>query len=49
MYFAAEPLNEADSLLAEVPENERGLLVVEFQDVNGIPSGEFPIVLVKFS
>lgn len=31
----------------DVSENERDLLVVEFQDVNGVLSGEFPIVLAR--
>ena len=31
MYFAGDPLNEADRLLQSVPEDERGMLVVEFQ------------------
>lgn len=49
MYFSGEPLNDTDKLLAAVPEEERDLLVVDFQEVDGIPSGDFPIVLARVS
>ena len=47
MYFANEKLNEKDRLLLAVDEKARKLLVVEFQDKDGIPRGDFPIVLEK--
>jgi protocatechuate 3,4-dioxygenase beta subunit len=47
MYFAGEALNETDSLLNSVAEEERHLLVVDFQESDGIPHGSFPIVLAK--
>jgi len=45
MYFAREALNEIDALLKSVEADKRGLLVVDFQEVEGIPNGVFPIVL----
>lgn len=47
MYFEHEELNEKDRLLLAVDEKVRKLLVVDFQDKDGIPQGEFPIVLAK--
>ncbi len=47
MYFAGEALNEADKLLNSVAEDERHLLVVDFQELDGIPHGRFPIVLAR--
>ena len=47
MYFAGEELNEADALLGDVAEDERELLVVDFSDIDGIPSGHFPVVLAR--
>jgi len=47
MYFAGEALNEPDALLSEVAEDARKLLVVDFQEVDGVSSGHFPIVLAK--
>jgi protocatechuate 3,4-dioxygenase beta subunit len=47
MYFAGEPLNESDALLGSVAEDSRDLLVVDFQPSDGLPSGDFPIVLAK--
>jgi len=47
MYFAGESLNETDRLLRDVPEDRRGLLVVDFQDRDGTSSGNFPITLAK--
>ena len=47
MYFAGEALNETDSLLQSVDEDARGLLVVEFQETDGVPHGHFPVVLAK--
>ena len=37
----------ADALLRDVAEDRRDLLVVDFQPVDGLPSGDFPIVLAK--
>jgi protocatechuate 3,4-dioxygenase, beta subunit len=49
MYFAGHPLNDADRLLLEVPEDERGRLIVEFSgrsaDPETPPHGHFDIVL----
>ena len=47
MYFADEALNEKDNLLLDVDEDARALLVVSFQDVDGVPNGHFPVVLAK--
>ena len=47
MYFAGESLNESDALLSSVAKDNRDLLVVDFQPVDGLPSGDFPIVLAK--
>jgi protocatechuate 3,4-dioxygenase beta subunit len=47
MYFANEKLNEKDRLLSSVDEKARNLLVVDFQDKDGIPQGDFPIVLAR--
>lgn len=47
MYFSGESLNDADRLLQSVAEEERGLLVVDFTEIDGIPHGDFPIVLAK--
>ena len=47
MYFAGESLNDTDRLLQDVPENKRSLLVVDFQELDGVPSGMFPITLAK--
>jgi len=49
MYFAGEALNEKDKLLNDVAENDRNLLVVAFKDVDGVPHGDFPVVLAKVS
>lgn len=49
MYFAGEPLNDKDNLLNGVAKNERDLLVVNFQEVDGVPHGNFPVVLAKVS
>lgn len=49
MYFAGEPLNEKDSLLLDVEQDQRKLLVVDFKEVDGIAYGEFPIVLAKIT
>ncbi len=47
MYFAGESLNEIDSILNQVPKNQRTDLVVEFSqaDAGNIPTGQFDIVL----
>lgn len=50
MYFAGHPLNEKDQILLELPEAERGKVVVEFhegrpEDEPGAKRGEFNIVL----
>ena len=47
MYFANEPLNETDRLLLSVDEKARSLLVVEFQESDGVLRGDFPIVLAR--
>lgn len=47
MYFANEPLNERDRLFLSVEENARQRLVVDFRDRDGVPSGDFPIVLTR--
>lgn len=47
MYFAHEPLNAKDKLFLSVDENKRDSLVVEFTEKDGVPQGEFPIVLAK--
>ncbi len=47
MYFAGEELNESDALLRSVAEDARDSLVVDFHEVDGLPSGHFPIVLAK--
>jgi protocatechuate 3,4-dioxygenase, beta subunit len=48
IYFAGEPLNAADGVLARVPRERRGLLVVAFDPVPAMPghiAGSFDIVL----
>ena len=47
MYFAGDPLNDVDRLLQSVPENERGMLVVDFSvsAEAGANQGVFDIVL----
>ncbi len=47
MYFAGEELNDTDRLLLGVAEEDRNRLVVDFQEVDGTPHGDFPIVLAK--
>lgn len=47
MYFAGESLNDADRLLQNVEADKRGLLVVDFQDRDGVPHGDFPIVMAR--
>jgi len=47
MYFAGEELNKPDKLLQSVAEDTRDSLVVDFHEVDGLPSGNFPIVLAK--
>ena len=47
MYFAGEELNDSDALLQNVAEESRDSLVVDFHEVDGLPSGHFPIVLAK--
>lgn len=47
MYFAGESLNESDRLLRSVPEQDRSLLVVDFQQTDGAPQGHFPIVMAR--
>jgi protocatechuate 3,4-dioxygenase beta subunit len=47
MYFAGESLNDSDRLLRDVPEDQRSLLVVDFEETEGVPRGEFPIVLAR--
>lgn len=45
MYFARDPLNDADRLLQSVPESERAMLVVDFSEQDGRPAGVFNNVL----
>jgi protocatechuate 3,4-dioxygenase beta subunit len=45
MYFAGEELNERDRLLQSVPAQDRGLLVVAFDESKDVPEGDFPVVL----
>jgi protocatechuate 3,4-dioxygenase beta subunit len=47
MYFAGESLNESDRLLRSVPEKDRALLVVDFQETGDAPLGHFPIVMAR--
>lgn len=47
MYFADETLNDKDQLLQSVEADERALLVVSFQEVDGVQSGHFPVILAK--
>ncbi len=47
MYYAGEALNEPDPLLRSVAEDVRASLVVDFHEVDGLPSGHFPIVLAR--
>jgi protocatechuate 3,4-dioxygenase beta subunit len=47
MYFSGESLNATDRLLMDVDEESRGLLVVDFREQDGIPQGDFSIVLAK--
>lgn len=47
MYFSGEVLNEPDALLLSVAEETRDSLVVDFQEVDGLSSGHFPIVLAR--
>jgi len=49
MYFAGEGLNEKDNLLNDVAENERDLLVVDFNERDGVLQGNFSVVLAKVS
>ncbi len=46
MYFADEPLNAVDRLLLDVPEEQRGRLVVAFTP-GAPPQGQFDIVLER--
>lgn len=46
MYFAGDPLNDVDRLLQTVPENQRGMLVVDFQPhADDAPHGTFDVIL----
>lgn len=47
MYFAGEALNDTDRLFLDVDEGKRELLVVDFHEADGIPQGNFPIVLAR--
>jgi len=47
MYFSGESLNETDRLFLDVDAKSRDLLVVGFNEKNGIQEGFFPIVLAK--
>ena len=46
MYFADEPLNAVDRLLLDVPEEQRGRLIVAFTP-GAPPHGQFDIVLER--
>ena len=46
MYFAGDPLNDVDRLLQTVPEESRGMLVVDFQPrADDAPHGTFDVIL----
>jgi len=47
MYFAGDPLNDADRLLQAVPESARGMLVVDFHanSAQSVPRGTFDLFL----
>ena len=47
MYFAGESLNDTDRLLQDVAEDQRSLLVVDFEELDGVRSGVFPITLAN--
>ncbi|MDX2412710.1 MAG: protocatechuate 3,4-dioxygenase [Woeseiaceae bacterium] len=47
MYFDGDPLNDKDRLLKAVPEGDRKRLLVAFSDQEGVPEGEFDIVLAS--
>lgn len=49
MYFAGDPLNDADRLLQSIPEDLRGMLVVDFgaSQGRGANQGVFDIVLKR--
>jgi len=49
MYFAGDSLNDIDRLLQSVPENERGMLVVDFGSASdsGSRQGTFDLVVRK--
>jgi len=47
MYFSGESLNETDRLFLDVDAESRALLVVDFNEIDGIQQGDFPIVLAK--
>lgn len=49
MYFAGDPLNELDRLLQSVPEDQRGMLIVDFvaNGGEGLPAGRFDLVMAK--
>lgn len=49
MYFADESLNAKDKLLNDVAKNERDLLVVDFNERDGVLHGNFSVVLAKVS
>jgi protocatechuate 3,4-dioxygenase beta subunit len=45
MYWKGHPLNVGDRILQSMPKRERDLVEVDFKEVNGILSGEFPLTL----
>ena len=47
MYFANEPLNAKDKLFLSVDADARDMLVVDFREQDGVPQGDFPIVLAR--
>jgi len=49
MYFAGDPLNDVDRLLQSVPEDQRAMLVVDFQPASepGVAQGRFDLMMQK--
>ncbi len=52
MYFSGNELNNTDQLLLEIPESERGKVVIDFTDGasngdSGVQSGRFNIILPR--
>jgi len=49
MYFAGDPLNDADRLLQSVPKEQRGMLIVDFaaSGEEGPAAGRFDMVMAR--